>query len=269
MIISKFTKIVKRDGIFFTTKRVTAFLIGQTPLWKNLSFKFHNNLKLRFAPSMLTYVLFANNAARDEDSLVIERFVTPGSTCIDVGAHIGSTVLITAKKAGPTGQVIAVEASPKFFEILSENVSLNQKQNLAPIKLIASALGDTEADQVYLNESVSDDTTNHIGTTGTAVKQTTLDSLTKNLSRVDFLKIDVEGYEPEVLAGGINTLRKTKVIYIEFCSINFKHNQAVEAGLIETLSNQFNLYSFENGVLLPFHFVRGNIYALNLIGVSV
>ena len=240
-------------------------MLGYTPILKNLSFKYHNNLRLSFAPSMLTYVLFANSTARDEDAIVIEKFVHAGNTCIDVGAHIGSTVLIAAQKAGPTGKVIAVEASPKFFNILSRNIDLNKKQNLASIKLMACALGDTDKKQVYLNESVSDDTTNHISSSGTAVSQTTLDTLTKDLETVDFLKIDVEGYEPQVLAGAAESLKKTKVLYIEFCTNNLTQLHHNQSDFVQLLNKNFNLYVYSQNKLADFVFDGTKEYAVNLL----
>ncbi|MDX9697615.1 MAG: FkbM family methyltransferase [Bacteroidales bacterium] len=267
MILKKLLAVFKRDGFIFTSKRVLAYVIGHTPLSNKLSFVFYKNLRLYFKPSMLTYVLFANKNARDEDTLVLEKFIVSGATVIDVGAHIGSTTLISASLAGETGQVHAIEASAKFFDILNKNIELNQENQIANITTHHVALGDVDETIVYLNEMVNDDTTNHISNTGSAVTQITLDSIAKGLPTIDFLKIDVEGYEPQVLSGANETLTKTNTIYIEFCSHNLNNKEA-EVDIIATLLEHFKLCTFHDGGLIPFTYQADKEYATNLIGIK-
>lgn len=266
MTLSKIYTVIKRDGLFYTTKRAFAFAVAKLPLGSRLSFSFYRGLRLHFAPSMLTYVLFANPAARDEDTRVIEKFVSPGDVVVDVGAHIGSTALVAALHAGRSGKVIAVEASPKFYEILINNIACNQHTDLARLHTHQVALGDQANVIVHLNESVSDDTTNRVASHGTAVTQTTLDAITTNDPVIDFLKIDVEGYEPEVLAGARKTLVKTKVIYIEFYSANMR-SQSTETDIIQTLEEHFNLFVLQENKLVQFQYLSGAHYTLDLIGI--
>ncbi len=65
----------------------------------------------------------------------IEEHFTPkgGDTVVDVGAHAGHYTLISSKRVGANGKVIAIEADPSNFEILNRNIKLNGLTNIIPI----------------------------------------------------------------------------------------------------------------------------------------
>lgn len=260
----KLLYVSKRDGFRYTAKRIIAWLIAHSPL-RDLSFKYHQGLRLTFAKSMLTYGLFASSTGRSNDDSVIEKYLKPGNIMIDVGAHIGSLSLIAANKVGETGKVLAFEPSPKFFAILQKNISLN---NLTErIKSYQVALGNSEG-TVYLNEAVNDDTTNHIAKSGTPVPSNTLDAYTQNLDAIHLLKIDVEGYEYEVLSGAQSTLKKTKVVYIEFITNVLAERQVPAESVLQTLNAYFTLYTEDGNSLVPFIYDSHKDYAVNLIGIT-
>jgi FkbM family methyltransferase len=261
-------EIIKNDGLTYTAKRLFAYCLAKTPFSSRLSFSFYKNLRLHFASSRLTHALFANSHARDNDIETIEKFVSTNNTVIDIGAHIGSTALVAALAAGPNGHVIAIEPSPHFFAIIKKNIALNTKLSIAPIIPLNYAVGSVNDTTVYLNEAVTDDSTNHISTKGTPVLQKTLDDITTDISIVHFLKIDVEGYEVEVLKGGVKTLPKTRAIYIEFYSDNLKNLSTTTQEIIDLLTPHFNLFTMQNNELVPFTFDIHKHYAIDLIGIT-
>jgi len=139
----------------------------------------------------------------------IVREVEPGGFVLDIGAHIGFYSLLLSKKVGPHGRVVAFEPFPANFDVLEENLRLNQcKQVLAvkkavmdcscelkvsvpagePLPGVFSVVGSEGADQVLI-EAVSLD-----------------DFLSTNGLPVAFIKIDVEGAEEQVLRGAKKTL---------------------------------------------------------------
>lgn len=141
-----------------------------------------------------------------------------GKRCLDIGANIGfmSMALINA---GST--VWAFEPQPVLFELLGMNClsasekSGNDKYVCLPIALSSSKRTSTMPNIRYSYRGnyggVSLDTRNEFGTISVACE--TLDSLGLE---VDFIKLDVEGHELEVLKGGIETLEKTwPIIYME------------------------------------------------------
>lgn len=262
---TKVIKVVRRDGFFYTTKRAIAWILAHNTITKNFSFKYHNDLRLSFSQSMLTYALFASSNTRSNDDNIIDTYLAKGGVMVDVGAHAGSLSIIAADVVGSEGQVISLEPSPKFFSILKKNVALNKQDQV--IKAYNLALGENEAD-VFLNEEVADDTTNYISNTGTKVKQVTLDSLTTELPIINLLKIDVEGYEDSVLNGASDTLKKTEVIYIEFISDLLKARNVDPQSVISKLDTNFKLYTEEGSNLKSFKYNSNESVAVNIICIK-
>ena len=65
---------------------------------------------------------------------IIEHF-TPkqGDIVVDIGAHMGRYTIISSKRVGTNGKVIAIEAHPGNFEMLNRNIKLNQLTNVIPL----------------------------------------------------------------------------------------------------------------------------------------
>jgi FkbM family methyltransferase len=130
------------------------------------------------------------------------------AVCLDVGANIGLTAILLSLHC-PQGRVYAFEASPTNVRFLRENLSLN---NIGNCVVLDTAVGDREG-TVEFYESVFS-AGSHVSNgrrRGAAdlctvvVPVTTLDRVAEGPHlkgrRVDFIKLDVEGYEPAVLAG--------------------------------------------------------------------
>jgi hypothetical protein len=62
----------------------------------------------------------------------LTSLLAPGDSVIEVGANIGSHTVGLAKRVGPTGSVIAIEAQPAIFRILCANLALNGLSNVMP-----------------------------------------------------------------------------------------------------------------------------------------
>src|SRR3954447_9594533 len=69
----------------------------------------------------------------------VKRALRTGDTFIDVGANIGYFSMLASKLVGPGGSVVALEASPEFYEIVQENIRLNNCGNVRPVNVAASA----------------------------------------------------------------------------------------------------------------------------------
>lgn len=263
MRLTKIIMIVRRDGLVFTTKRVVAWLIGHSPLAYKLSFPYYKNVRLVFASSMLTYILFASKKERQNDLRVLEEYIKAGDTVVDVGAHIGSMAIVAATIVGQAGRVLTFEPVPKFFNILNANIKVNNLNDI--IRSYPYAVG-SKSSEVYMDDSVLDDTTNHVANAGTKVTQVTLDEFTHDVEAINFLKIDVEGYELEVLKGAQLTLTKTETIFIEFYTKNLTNLQYSPSDVIKILETNFVLYEQDNVELKPFIYDNTQAYEVNLIG---
>jgi FkbM family methyltransferase len=154
------------------------------------------------------------------------RMITAGAIVIDIGANIGAHTLPIAARVGQSGRVVAIEPTRYAFERLRAHVHLNPTLAARIILLQAMLMGNRKAALAEKIESSWPLDTpvgahaEHAGvgmaTTGAVVR--TLDEVVADLDlkSVDFLKLDVDGYEVEVLRGGRDTLRRfSPLIFFE------------------------------------------------------
>jgi len=149
-------------------------------------------------------------------SRVIRYFVKPGDFCVDVGANTGPVTLLLAKLTGPTGKVLSIEPGPPYYKRLLTNLDLNPS-----FKKIVTPLNKGVSDSNGMLLWAADPEHTWNGgllnvTEGTSVEVTTLDTCVQQngWSKLDFMKIDVEGMELEVLKGCQATLEKFRPIVL-------------------------------------------------------
>ena len=141
-----------------------------------------------------------------------------GDNFVDVGAHIGRYSMMAAKRIGNLGRIIAIEAHPETFELLKKNMALNRFYNVTTITpVVSSQKGKVK---LYLAGHESGFTIYNTIMINRAkptekfleVEANTLDNILNenNVQRVNWIKIDVEGAELEVLKGAVNTLSSNK-----------------------------------------------------------
>ena len=135
---------------------------------------------------------------------------------LDIGANIGNHAVFFAKFCN--SNVTSFEPQPAIFSILKKNIELNS----APVNPINLGLGNSESFGV-LNDYDSNNTgATKLCTTNcqTNIKIVALDSL--EIDNVDFIKIDVESFENQVLKGGSETITNSHpIIWIEIFNENF------------------------------------------------
>ena len=149
---------------------------------------------------------------------LMEKAVERGDTVLDLGANLGYATVHLAKFVGETGRVIAVEPSQKNFEILQKNIQLNgiEKISTAFNLAIADKVGQTEfhlADETNLHSFLR---TKHSKRSVT-VQTETIDSLFERIGGFpNFIKMDVEGAEVEVLEVFVTFYKNTPINGFEF-----------------------------------------------------
>jgi FkbM family methyltransferase len=147
---------------------------------------------------------------------IFKHFVQRGAIVLDLGANIGAHTVPLAQLAGSGGVVVAFEPQPVLHQILCANLAVNSIPN---VLTYAMALGNNQGTCTI---PILDYTEPHnfggvsmdMVTEGELVTLTTLD--TYGLSRVDFIKMDVEGFESQVLEGAAATIDRCRpVMYVE------------------------------------------------------
>lgn len=174
--------------------------------------------RLHFSPCRFAIQLYRYPALRRDDEQFLSHYLKPGMMYVDVGANIGTTTLVAADAVGATGTVIAFEPHPRTLRDLSASVALNPDL-AARICLVGAAVGDSTGSARISNLPEND--VNHIDGEGIPVPMTTLDEELAGIPHINLLKIDVEGYEKNVLLGAAATLGKTTAVYFENCEANF------------------------------------------------
>lgn len=168
-----------------------------------------------------------------------------GDVCIDVGANIGHHTIVMSQSVGNNGKVYAYEPIPKIKEQLEKSLLLNEIKNVETLQI---ALSDKES-AMELNICDSNiGSSSLVNKTNDSEKITiqtkTLDSY--NYSKVDFIKIDVEGFEYNVLLGGEKTIEKYKpTIIIEYSPAYYQKSNPSHSKEILSFFKEHNYTIFD------------------------
>lgn len=127
-----------------------------------------------------------------------------GMTFLDVGANLGYYTALAARAVGPNGRVLAVEPDPDSFGYLEQTIAANAVGNVQAFPVAASDAPATLP--LYISTDNRGD--NRLYASGedrpqVEVTARPLDALLREnkIDTVDLIKIDVQGYEPKVIAG--------------------------------------------------------------------
>lgn len=157
--------------------------------------------------------------------VLLKKVLRPGMVVVDVGANIGEVTLVSAQCVGSAGSVIAFEPVNVIADRLAEHVRIN---DLEQVVIIRDALGKTGQKHVPIYASCGQDVSDeHQGLASLYgesenqepiefVNMTTLDEALASLclSRVDLIKVDIEGGELACLQGAENILRRFRPMLV-------------------------------------------------------
>lgn len=232
------------------------FLIEKLPKWfikpatgkvvLNTSFGFKINLDPVFDKN-IENVIYERGVYEQGTVSVLQDFLKQEDTFIDVGANIGWLSLVGANAVGINGKVIAFEPVPSTFEILKSNKELNK---FSQITLHQFALGNSEEIVTIYPETDNRggaSILNHESDCGIEIEVKKLDNLELN-TKVDVIKIDVEGFELDVLKGAFKTIKKDKPKLIIEHSID-RNNTAEQFEIYNWILDLgiYKIYKLKNG----------------------
>jgi FkbM family methyltransferase len=153
---------------------------------------------------------------------LVSAWLKPGMVFVDVGANVGYYSLLAASLVGAQGRVVAVEPSPYAYQRLKQTITSGNLPNIAAVQLALGSANTTldlpmpsETGWIHSPSFFSDDVAK------VNVKVRKLDDCMDEwgISVVDLIKIDVEGFELEVLRGAESSLRSGRIRAI-LCEFN-------------------------------------------------
>jgi FkbM family methyltransferase len=151
--------------------------------------------------SITTYVLLEQETWFEKELIFLRHWLKPGMTAIEIGANVGIYALAMARWVGPKGRVFAYEPGGEARAMLKESRGINKAANL---KILDFALSDREREGHLVWGNSSELNALGVGGPGETVRITSLDieNARHGWRSPDFLKIDAEGEEERILAGG-------------------------------------------------------------------
>lgn len=174
---------------------------------------------------------------------IMERFVRPDDVILELGANIGYYVLIESTVLSDNGYIYAVEPAPDNVELLKKNIALNNIKNIEVSNMAMSNRKGTA--KLYLGQACN--LHSLINSSGSSdakyveVQTDTIDNFLKGKKPITFLRMDVEGYETEVIDGMQDTLKSQsfKRLFVEI------HPHRVSTAKMQNFLKTLHDYGFE------------------------
>jgi FkbM family methyltransferase len=202
---------------------------------------------------MMGRVLATSGVWEPHVTAVVRSLLSTGDVSVDVGAHIGYHTLLASRLVGPSGRVYAFEPSVTAYAALRANVSLNAAANVTTLRMAAGASdgrallvepppGNTGEASVRM--IVSD---GHFAgppePEEVAVRSVASVVGPQDARRLRLVKIDVEGFEPEVLRGvaGLFAEGHSPALVVEVHPGSARETVAA----LEQLRSTYALFPFE------------------------
>lgn len=202
--------------------------------------------------------MYAGSFERNETRIVREM-LRPGMTFVDVGANVGYYTALASRLVGPTGSVFAFDPSEYAFPRLSRMIELN---GLTNVRAFQCGLADVAGERLLfgaVDEGTCDLHTATMVPNGdphrAVVRTDTLDRMAEqlNIKKIDFMKIDVDGFEPLVLAGAAGLIAEGRISHIMFecAEVGFRRMNTSTVELVEQLRSKGFSKFLQIGTLGP------------------
>lgn len=223
------------------------------------------NLKYELGSDIGNKLYFEGAFERDDISFLQTRIARSESPIIlDIGANIGIHSIML-HKANPSAKIYAFEPSYKTKELLQFNVRCHTGDDMIQVVPVAvsNSVGKATfyeaADNAY---SSLKDTKRKPVTVARSVEVTTIDHFSEiaKLKKINLIKIDVEGFESEVIQGGVKTLMAFRPdLFVEiYQGLNSNPNPDSTINLLTSIG--YTPYVCNNGKLEPFIAHTDNFY---------
>ncbi|OIO31240.1 hypothetical protein AUJ77_00315 [Candidatus Nomurabacteria bacterium CG1_02_43_90] len=180
---------------------------------------------------------------------LLVTYLKKGSTFVDIGANIGQHSMLAGSIVGDTGKVYSFEPIPYIYEQFLDSLKINHFERIVHAHNVALGKENKE-ESLYVekNNVGGSSIVSSKGKEGEKISITIKrgDELLESLSRIDMVKIDVEGYEYEVLVGIKKTLKKHKpIIVLEFSGKLYSEKGGTDGGAILSLLRELDYAMYD------------------------
>jgi len=188
--------------------------------------------------SLTHQLLYLEGERFISERFLIKAFLAEGMTVVDVGANIGYYLLMFQQSVGQNGKIICIEPSEENLRELRKNINANSFSN---VKLYEVAIGMTDGTtglRSGINAGIVD--------SGKGAYEVPVKQLASLISgKVDFIKIDVEGYEGQVIRGASEVIMRDRpTLFVEFHPHILPRFGFTLKGIIEELSRHYTQKTF-------------------------
>jgi FkbM family methyltransferase len=195
---------------------------------------------------MSRYVIEEQGDWFEDEIRFVRKLLAAGQTAIDVGANYGVYTLSMAALVGHSGKIYSFEPDAATAKLLRESLAIN---GFGQVQVIERAVSDSKRRSYFRIENNSElnrllDESEAESSDG-GVDVTTLDDCRKEFGwgAVDFIKIDAEGQEPQVVRGAPGLLSETSPLVMA----EYKHGMEFNYAVIE----EFNRLGYKTYRLIP------------------
>lgn len=174
---------------------------------------------------------------------VFKTHIKAGYTILDVGANIGFHTLFFSDLVGEKGKVIAFEPIPLNYESLNNNIALNGFKNIEVHQIALSNKNETISIAADVN-SANPGSFNLFDQNGDITVTCRIGDEVIVKEKIDFIKIDVEGYESFVIDGLLQTIAKNKPKIIFEYDNNYHKKTGLPANYIFAMIEPLGYHFF-------------------------
>ncbi|MDD5146085.1 MAG: FkbM family methyltransferase [Candidatus Pacebacteria bacterium] len=175
--------------------------------------------------------------------------IKEGDYVIDAGANIGMFSIYASKKVGSSGKVFSFEPISETQKLLKRNIEINEIKN---VEIIPFALGDKDGELSFsiFPESLECSSAFFDNEGGLEkAHQISLDQFVKenNISKIDFIKADIEGMEKSLLVGASETIKKFKP-KLSLCTYHRLGDRELFEKMIKDFSLEYKIIKDEKKI---------------------
>jgi FkbM family methyltransferase len=241
---------IERGKYTILTKYYFPYLLPPKGTRKISTLKYKIKMDLDLNEYLQSYLYFFGSYELPTLKL-IRRLLKSSYTVFDIGANVGYTSLIFAKFIGDTGKIYGFEPEIKNYDTFVKNINLNKLINVYPQKFAVA--DDNKTIKLYLSKNENDGIHSTLLHTDTLsenyeeVDAIKIDDFVQknNIDIINFVKIDVEGAEIDVIRGMKKVMKELKpIIILELVASLQKLKNLTTSEFKKILFNEYDYYPY-------------------------